>query len=674
MTTPKLQYQGNKIGTPNLQYQRKTSTPTIIYQSKPSVISVSRSPIAGSPPDHSPSYPKSPKIHNIKNGTRSPVLASSQSKSPILNSRFNIVYNSQDYVQPRIRRGVSEKNIKQYDNDDLIYDTQKVNKNYVQNTNSPLFIKDGNLISSSYQASSSNSYMNNESYPVRGESVKSTLTYKNKNTYDGPSVMDNNNSYYNGEPYALSDSDEGYMNAELNDSMLERYTDSYSDSELLSPSSSLFNPSPPKSMTQLYHQNSSLFKAKKKPIARSNSSSSSKRKISIGSLKNEYESDKEQYSKTDTSSQSYKSHHRTRSNSRNDVNGIPSNYFRSRSNSRPDITPELSNNYRPRSNSKPDIGNNYSSSYRSRSNSNTKLESNVNVKSSSNYHSKSSKDKTSINDNSSRSHSNSRSRSHSRSEHEHRRKSKSRSKSRSESRSRSNSQSIVNSKLSNNKLSSSNVNTINSIFSFTNMKNSLNSPENSPNIHSSSYSSEFSIGSFSDKEMYYNQSPGLHHSSSVNSNNAPSLKPSITDNQSITSSSYVKGKSKYSNLSNGNSYSHHLYSSSSQSHIPSQIPIASKSSKSSVDPSQQSYNSLKGYNPSFPEGIIRNRSHSNSQVNSYSSVSRNRSYSNNTIGTSKSSSPYSKPAQTSSNQPESYSLKSKLNDVAEYSIPRSTSG
>jgi len=671
MTTPKLQYQGSKIGTPNLQYQRKTSTPTIIYQNKPSVITVSRSPIAGSPPDHSPSYPKSPKIHNIKNGARSPVLTSTQSKSPILNSRFNIVYNSQDYVQPRIRRGISEKNIKQYDNDDLIYDTQKVSKNRVQNTNSPLFIKDGNLISSSYQASNSNSYMNNDSYPMRGDSVKSTNTYKNKNTYDG--TIDNNDSYYNSKPYALSDSDEEYLNGELDDSMLDRYTDSYSDSELMSPSSSLFNPSPPKSMTQLYHQNSSLFKSKKKPIARSNSSSSSKRKNSVGSLKNEYESDKEQYSKVDSSSQDYKNHYRTRSNSRNDVNGIPSNYFRSRSNSRPDIGVELSNSYRPRSNSKPDVGNCYSSSYRSRSNSNTKLESSITVKSSSNYHSKSiTKDKTSNNDNSFRSHSNSRSRSHSRSEHEHRTKSKSRSKSRSESRSRSNSQSIINSKISNNKLSSSNVNNINSIFSFTNMKNGLNSPENSPNIHSSSYSSEFSIGSFSDKDVYFNQSPGLHHSSSVNSNNILSIKP---DNQSITSSSsYVKSKSKYSNYSGGNSYSHHLYSSSSQSHIPSQVPISSKSSKSNIDPSQQSYNSLKGYNPCFPEGIIRTRSHSNSQVNNYSSSSRNRSYSNNTIGTAKPTSPYNKPAQTSSNQPESYSLKSKLNDVAEYSISRSTSG
>ncbi|KAL6610908.1 hypothetical protein LY90DRAFT_131628 [Neocallimastix californiae] len=699
IATPKLQYQsqGNKIGTPNLQYQRKTSTPTIIYQNKPQVISVNRSPKASSPPDHSS---KSPKIHNIKNGARSPILTSSQSKSPVLNSRFNIVYNSQDYVQPpRIRRGISEKNIKQYGNDDLIYDTQKPNKNYISNTNSPLFIKDGNLISSSYQVSSSNNYLNNDSYPFRSESVKSASTFKIKNAYEGTSsTTDNNNSYYNNEPYTYtySDSDDEYINSELNESMLDKYTDSLSDSELLSPSSSLFNPSPPKSMTQLYHKNSSLFKPKK-PIERSNSSSSNRRKNSTGSLRNEYESDKEQYSKTDSASQHSKNHYRPRSNSRSDVNGKSSNYYRSRSNSKPDINADLpssyrsrsnskpdinadlSNSYRPRSNSKPESVANYSNSYRSRSNSNTKLESYNNIKNNSNYHSKStsSKDRTTNNDNSARSHSHSRSRSHSRSEHEHHSKSKSRSHSRSisRSRSRSNSQSIVNSKINSNKLpTTSNVNTINTIFSFTNMKNSLNSPDNSPNIHPSSYSSEFSLGSFSDKELYYNQSPGLNHSSSVNSVNNPSLKFS-NDNQSI-SSSYIKGKSKYSNYSGGNSYSHHPYSSSSQSHLSSQIPIATKPSKSNLDTSQQSYNSLKNINPCFPESIIRNRSHSNSQVNNYSSIiNRNRSLSNNTIGTSKITSPYNKPSMTMStnNQSETSSIKSKLNDVPEYSYPRSTS-
>jgi hypothetical protein len=662
ITTPKLQYQGNKIGTPNLQYQRKNSTPTIIYQSKPSVISVNRSP--KSPPDY---IAKSPKIHNIKNGSRSPILTSNPSKSPVLNSRFNIVYNSQDYVQLRIRRGVSEKNIKQYGNDDLIYDTQKVNKNHIPNSNSPLFIKDGNLISSSYQPSNSNSYLNNESYSLRSESLKSTSVFKNKSTYEEVNnKMDNNDSYYNNESYTLSNSDDEYINDELNDSLLDRYNESFSDSEILSSSSPLFNSSPPKSMTQLYHKNSSLFKPKN-PLERSNSSSSNRRKNSTSSLRNEYESDKEQYSRTDSTKHS-KRHYRARSNSRNDVNEIPLNYFRSRSNSRLDINVDLANSYRPRSNSKPEPVVNYSSSYRSRTNSNSnpnlnsntnsKLESNADIKNNSNNNSKtiSLKERSSNdNNNSTRSHSHSRSRSYSRSEHEHHSKSQSRSKSRSISRSRSNSQSIINSKMNSNKLSSSNVNTINTIFSFTSMKNSLNSPDSSPNIHSSSYTSEFSVGSISDKEMLYNQSPGLKHSRSLNSDNAQSLKQS-TDNQSL-SSSYIKGKSKYSIYSGGNSYSHHLYSSSSKSHISQ---IALKSSKVNLDNNQQSYSSMKSINPCFPESIIRTRSHSNSQINSYTSlINRNRSYSNNTIGTPKTSSPFSKPTLAMSNNNQSEASLSK---------------
>jgi len=719
VTTPKLQYQ-NKISSPNLQ---KISSPNLQFPRKNSVpaITVNRSPVALSPPDHSASYPKSPKspkAHNIKNGGRSPITPPSQpisSKSPLLNSRFNVVLNSQDFAQSRLRRGVSERNIKQIDNDDLIYDTQKISKNYVGNANTPLFIKDGNLISSSYQPSSSSNYMNsnsngnnNDIYPNVNDGVKNSgsvrNTTSNKNAYEGtPS-----SNYYNDEPYALSDSDEDYMKEELNDPALERYSDSFSDSDALSPSSSMFNASPPKSMTELYQQSTNYYKSQKESHSRSNSPSSNRRKNSTGSLRNEVESDREQ------SSQKPKNYYRSRSNSRTDVNCIPANYFRSRSNSRPDITMDPSGYHRSRSNSKPDILN-YSGSYRtrsrSRSNSNSnppatttnnintssssKLESssgngsgNGNGSSSSNYYSKSSGLKeravgvgNSSTNNGSSSHSHthrsrSRSNSNSKSEQDHYSNLKSRSKSRSDSRSvshshsrsRSNSQSLVNPKL-NGKPSTTNVNPINTLFNFTNMKNSLNSPDSQP----SSYSSEFSIGSGSDKEIFY--------SNSVNSNNGFSLKQTLPESQS-QSHHHSKGKSKYSNHSGS---SHHVHSPPSQSQSPSQIPIPSKPTKPLKKPSidsssQQSYSSLKGYSPSFPEGVIRNRSYSsNSQANNYPSKikSRSRSYSNNSIGPSKSTSPFNKPAQASVspsiNPPESSSYKSRLSDVMECSLPRSTS-
>lgn len=650
MTTPKLQYQ-NKISTPNLQYQRKNSTPTIIYQNK-SYLS-SRSPVVGSPPDFSPSSnTKSPKVHNIKNGlninTRTPVIpsSSSQSKSPVAGSRFNVVYNSKDYVQPRIRRGVSEKNIKLSANDDLIYDTQKVSKN----NNSPLFIKDGNLISSSYQVSSSTSYMNNnENYPLRSESVKSTSTFKSRNLYETTNgSIDNNGTYFDAEPYVLSDSDDEYLNGQINDEALEKYTDSYSDSDIVSPtSSSFFESSPPKSMTKLYRENSNLFKGKNKPLNRSESSSSNRRKFSNGSLKT-YESDRENSSKPgDTSGTKNFYRSRSRSNSRNDVNAIPNTYFRSRSNSRPDINVDLpsSSGYRPRSNSKPEIAINYSGS-RSRSNSNMKLEALSSITGNSNNNNNNNSTSTSNNNDSQKSYTTTRSRSHSRSEQRSKSKSRSESRSVSRTRQRSNSQTqtAVTSKLSSNKLSTSNVNNINSLFNYTSMKSSINSPEHSP----SSYSSDFSAGSFSDKELLYAPSPSLTHSQSVSaiSNNntniySSNIKPSITDNQLLSTSHTNKGKSKFINYSNVNSYSsHHLYSSSSQS----KIPLSTKVSKSSLDPSQQSYNSMKNIAPCFPEGIMRNRSHSNSQVNSYTSlVNRARSYSNNIVS-SKSPSPFSKPA------------------------------
>ncbi|ORX61040.1 hypothetical protein BCR36DRAFT_579105 [Piromyces finnis] len=651
VTTPKLQYQ-NKAGTPNLQYQRKPSTPTLVYQNKPAVISVNRNVMTTSPPDYSPNFSKSPKIHNIKNGTRSPILSSSQPKSPLLASRFNVVYNSQDYVQPRIRRGVSEKNIKQIGNDDLIYDTQKVSKSHMANNN-PLFIKDGNVISSSsYQVTSS--YLD-EVDQVRSDSIKDSLSNRSRNNGGTSKSYDANSSYYNDNEisYRISDSDDEYLRGGLNDSMLDKYSDSYSDSEILSPSNVLFNPSPPKSMTQLYHKNSSLFKGKSSKLERSNSSSSDRRKYSNGSLKNAYESDREQYSKTSDSSLRLSSRQlsRTRSNSRTETNNLPTYYrSRSRSNSRPDSNLRSDSNnetssYRPRSNSKPETAYNDIESRRSRSNSSSRLEKvDPSVKNlSSNYYLKSnSKEKLNYGTGSQ---SNSRSRSKSRSEH--RSKSKSHSRSKSRSRSRSNSQSIVNNK-SSTKLSASNVNTINTIFSFTNMKNNLNSPssEISPNIQPSSYSSGFSVGSLSDKELVSSPSPGIHYSNSVTSSSyTPSIKSSIPDTQSYSSSTY-KGKSKYNNYSNLNSYSNYLHSTSSQSYNlpPSKIPLSAKSSKTSVEQNQSTYGSYKGINHCFPESSLRTRSHSSSNpsTSNYSAiVSRNRSHSN----TSKSSSPFSKPSQ-----------------------------
>jgi len=113
--------------------------------------------------------------------------------------------------------------------------------------------------------------------------------------------------------------------------------------------------------------------------------------------------------------------------------------------------------------------------------------------------------------------------------------------------------------MSNNKLSTSNVNTINTIFTFTNMKNSLNSPHSeSPNIPPSSYSSDISVGSISNKEMVISPSSGMNYSNSMTSNATSvmntytsSMKSSIPESQSIPSS-YLKNKTKY-NYSNLNS-------------------------------------------------------------------------------------------------------------------------